>query len=201
MAVNKVKETLDLLYANINGYTISNSARTKLPFWNRGHVYGEIGYREFLKLLAIAKPKKDEVFYDFGSGTGKCVFLAAMLAHFSKVVGIEILKELYDTSQHILSRYKKLINQDELLHPSIKFINGDFKETDFSDADVIFMNATCWDYEFDLPFIQKLEKLKKGTRIIMTTIFIESEKYKVDNVGPIDFLWGKEEVFIHEKIK
>lgn len=200
MTTDKIKDIFDLLYKNINGMAISNAARAKLSSWYVGHTYGEITYYSFLQMLAMAKPNKNEVFYDLGSGTGKGVFLAAMLANFSKVVGIEILRELYDTSQQIFSNYRKLIGQDNVPHQSIKFIHGDFNETDFSDADVIFMNATCLKYEFNLPFLRKLEQLKKGTRIITNTIFIRSEKYKINGIGPVAFSWGEEEVFIHKKL-
>lgn len=200
MAIDKVKNVFDLLYTNINGKTISNAARAKLSSWYIGHTYGEITYHGFLKMLAMAKPKRNEVFYDLGSGTGKGVFLAAMLVNFSKVIGIEILKELYDTSQQILNSCKRLIGQDNVVHQSIKFIHGDFRETDISDADVIFMNATCMKYEIDLPFVHNLEQLKKGTRIITNTGFIRSEKYEINRIGPVAFTWGEEEVFIHEKL-
>lgn len=199
MATDKVKGIFDFLYKNINGMTISNEARAKLPSWYVGHTYGEITYDGFSQMLTMAKPKKNEVFYDLGSGIGKGVFLAAMLTNFSKVIGIEIIKELYDASQHILDDYKKLV-QNNILNQLIKFIHGDFNEADFSDADIIFINATCMRYEFNFPFMLKLEQLKKGTRIITNTLSIQSEKYAIKNIGSVDFTWGKEEVFIHEKL-
>lgn len=200
MTTDKVKDIFDFLFKNINGMAISNAARAKLSSWYVGHTYGEITYEGFSQILANVKPKKNEVFYDLGSGIGKGVFLAAMLTNFSKVIGIEIIKELYDTSQQILENYRKLILQNDPSNKLIKFIHGDFNEVDFSDADVIFINATCMGYELNLPFIRKLEQLKKGTRIITNTISFQSEKYKVNRIGLIAFSWGEEEVFIHEKI-
>ena len=47
---------------------------------------------------------------------------------------------------------------------------------------------------------EQLEQLKKGMRIITNTISFQSEKYKVNRIGPVDFSWGEEEVFIHEKL-
>jgi len=198
MAIDNSKEIFDFLYKNIDGRAISLAAKTKLTSWYMGHIYGEVTYRGFLRILALVKPNKNEVFYDLGSGTGKAVLLAAMLTDFSKVVGVELLKDLYDTSLQIANDYKKFIGQDNI--SPVNFIHGDFKETDFSDADVIFMNATCWKYDFDLLFLRKLEQLKKGTRIIMSSMCLELQNYTIKSIGHIDFSWGKEEVFIHEKL-
>lgn len=200
MAIDNTEEEFEQLYSHVDGYAISKKAISKLSKYYVGHMYGEITYRGFLRTLAMAKPKKNEVFYDLGSGTGKVVILAAMLANFSKVVGIEIFQELFDASQKVLDNYKELSGLNSKSPQSIVFIHGNFNNLDFSDADVIFMNATTWSYEFGALFIRKLEQLKKGARIITSTLVIKSDKFKIKPIGSIDFSWGDEEVFIHERV-
>ena len=126
--------------------------------------------------------------------------LAALLTDFSQINGVEILKDLHDTSVEVLQNYRKLLPQEKTAHHSIKLIHGDFQEVDFSDADVIFMNATCMKYEITLPLVRKFEKLKKGARVITSTRFFESEYFIVKDLGSIEFTWGEEECFIHEKM-
>lgn len=201
MAIQNAKEIFDYIYHTIDGKAISNQARAKRSSWYMGHTYGEVTYSGFLRILALVKPNNTDVFYDLGSGTGKAVILAALLAPFSKVVGIEILKELHETATTMCALYKQIVSQQKSVRPVISFINTDFKKADFSDADVIFMNATCMHYEFEISFIQKLEQLKKGTKIITNTITIPLDKYSVTNIGFVPFTWGKEEVFIHEKLR
>jgi len=199
MVVHKSQEIFDYLYNHIDGKAISNTARAKRSSWYMGHTYGEVTYHGFLRMLAMMKLNKGDVFYDLGSGTGKAVILAALLVPFSKIVGIEILKELYDTSCTVFSFYRQLTSQNNTTHPFVSFMHGDFKKADISDANIIFMNATCMHYEFEIPFIRKLEQLKKGTKIITNTITIPTEKYSIHKIGLVPFTWGEEEVFIHEK--
>ncbi|PIY68950.1 hypothetical protein COY90_03195 [Candidatus Roizmanbacteria bacterium CG_4_10_14_0_8_um_filter_39_9] len=200
MAIDDTEGKFEQLYLHVDGYAISKKAISKLSRYYSGYMYGEITYRGFLRMLAMARPKKNEVFYDLGSGTGKVVILAAMLANFSKVVGVEIFQELLDASQKVLDHYKELSGLNNSFSQSVVFIHGNFNDVDFSEADVIFMNATAWSYEFGVPFIRKLEQLKKGARIITSTLVIKSNKFKINPIGSIDFSWGDEEVFIHEKI-
>lgn len=197
--MHDVKKIFEELYKDINGIAISNKAKSKLSSWYMGNIYGEITYSGFLKMLALAGIKKGETFYDLGSGTGKCVLLAALATECSRSVGIEILDELHMTACHVLSTYRKQFLQENENKKAINFIQGDFKYLDISDADVIFMNATCMQYEIDLPFTRKIERLKKGTRILTNTLYLLSEEYQVQPLGPIAFSWGDEQVFLHTK--
>ena len=67
---NNPKAVFDKLYSDVNGYKISHDARKGLSYWYKGHTYGEITYDGFTNMLKKAEPKKDEIFYDLGSGMG-----------------------------------------------------------------------------------------------------------------------------------
>ncbi len=197
MSNSDPEEIFFQLYKDVDGYEISRKGRKHLDYYYAGHTYGEVTFEGFSKMLKATHPQRGEVFYDLGSGTGKGVFLAALLYDFSKAVGIEIIKSLNEASLEVVQNFRRSYPDIE---KNIEFIFGDFGEIDFSDGDVIYMNSTCFDYEVTLPFLRKLEKLKKGTRIITNTITLKSSSFKVENIGAFPFSWGTEDVFLHTKI-
>ena len=195
------KEIFNIIYSRLDGHSIAREGRRKLNYFYSGHTYGEITYEGFSKMLKFCKPKDHEIFYDLGSGTGKAVILASLLANFSVLIGIEIINELHKASHEILNHYNRITEKIYFRHPKqfIDFINNDFANVDFSDADIIFMNATCFEYELNFPMIKKLDKLKKGARIITNTRFIKTPTYNVENIGTFPFSWGSEYAFLHTK--
>jgi len=188
------QQIFEKLYADVDGYKLSHDARAKASFAYAGYVYGEITYEGFSAVLEKAHPQPGEVFYDFGSGTGKAVILAALLYDFSKAVGIEILGDLYEASQEVLGKFEPKTNQ------KVEFIKADYRDVDFSDADIIFINATMMQYEFTDWFFDKLEKLKKETRIITSSLPLDLRAYDTDWLKEVPFTWGKETVYLHEKV-
>lgn len=197
MLDKNIKVIFDKLYSDVDGHKISLNSRKGLSYWYTGHTYGEITYDGFTNMLKKAEPKKDEIFYDLGSGTGKAVMIATLLYDFFKVIGIEKLPELFRESEKILLNYKEILKSDISKANKTFFINGDFKEIDFSDADIILMNATCWSYALiNITFNKKFEKLKKGTRVIMSTLYLQSYEYNVSDMGMFPFTWGDERVFL-----
>ena len=191
---NSHQQLFEDLYADIDGYQISKDALKKSSYSYWGYVYGEIVYEGFSKLLRRANPTPGEVFYDFGSGVGGAVILASILYDFSALYGIEILEDLHKTAQKVLTRYTPRLNQ------KIEFIKGDYRTYDFSNADLIFINATMMEYEFTNPFYEKLETLKPGTRILTTTHSLDIRYYEVERIGIMPFSWGHEICYLHTKI-
>ncbi|MDO8741571.1 MAG: hypothetical protein Q7J11_00310 [Candidatus Roizmanbacteria bacterium] len=200
MVDGNTKAIFDQLYSNIDGYKISLQSQKELSYWYSGHIYGEITYDGFINMLTKADPKKGEIFYDLGSGMGKAVIIASLLFDFSKVIGIEKLSGLFNESKKVLSNYEEITNLNKDKTHSVFFLNNDFRDVDFSNADVIFMNATCLPYELNnVLFIKKLEKLKKGTRFITCTLYIDSYEYNVSDIGKFPFTWGDERVYMSVK--
>ena len=137
---------------------ISKEARQDSPFEGQSFVYGEITYPSFATILKHIKPyiKRDGVFYDLGSGTGRPVFAAALLSDFSRCRGIELVPELHQEADMHLERYEEKLLANYSLddyytnqrrRQTIEFIQGDILEVDWSDGDVVFANSTCFDRE------------------------------------------------------
>lgn len=172
--------------------------------------------------------KRGGIFYDLGAGTGKAVIGAAVLHNFDVCYGIECLEGLYSLSLDALNAYNtrgkaKLSGREAdtrkfsgylnesfwlmfLNYPTTcvdcQFIHGDFlkmRTKDWRDADVVFVNSTC----YDEPLMSKIADLavgmKKGSFFITLTkrlpctdfVILEYELYRMS--------WGEATIFIMQK--
>jgi SAM-dependent methyltransferase len=202
MDFQKAKTVFNWLFEGVNGYKLSFESRNQLGFYDQGLTYGEIFFDTFYKMLEKTQPKEGEVFYDLGSGTGKAVFAAHLLFPFSKTVGIEILPTLYQASKTILEKYEKEVRPkilEKKNQQKIEFILGDFLKIDFSDADVVFANSTC----FSQQVIAKLEtsflSLKKGARIMTLTKKLTNKNFYLFDSLIYKQSWGEATVNFYVK--
>ncbi len=194
------KDIFDTLYGDVRGYELSFSARKKMDYFDRGLTYGEIIPKEFSRMLKEVDPQKGEVFYDLGSGTGKAVIAAALLFPFSKVVGIELLDDLYDASIRVTERLKREVSTQEIPLPEVKFIQSDFLNSDFSDADIVFAHATCFHEAQFRELLPKFEGLKKGARLLLVSKPIALESFEYIQSSEHPFSWGRATLHSYKKI-
>jgi len=76
---------------------------------------------------------KNAVFYDLGCGQGKLIMHMALKTKMKKIVGIEMSKERYEKALEVASDIEFPFTQ-----PSI--INQDFRDTDLSDATIVYFD-------------------------------------------------------------
>lgn len=206
---DKIFKTLTLLlmlYEKTNPRKISKHDRKKMGLMQDAYIYGEIDFLSFLKILVKAKPKKQAIFYDLGSGAGKAVFTAALFFDLSKAYGIEQLPGLCELANSQIKKVKSLIkqqNNDIKLYQkklaSIQFINDDILNCDFTKGDIIFINATCFSYPTWEKIKERLKLLKTGSRVITCTKRLEDDDFKVLYQGFELMSWGVASVNIYEK--
>jgi hypothetical protein len=149
-------QEIKTIYAGVDGFDLSHQEKKDHP--NLSLTYGEIELESFLALLSLAKPKAHHIFYDLGSGLGKTVLAAAKTYGFQKSYGIETLKNLHLVAQ---SKYKQ--HAPEL---NIEFIQSDFHDIDWPDADILFINVASFISETWEALSQKL--YQKPAPIIIT---------------------------------
>ncbi len=155
-------EIFDKLYEDIDGMGISWEARNKLKEEEIEHlIYGEMSYNSLSDILNEKKIKNYisncSNLCDLGSGTGRIVIGSSLiLDNLKSCSGIEILKELYDTSNEVVKKYSK-INEEKA--KKINFINDNFFNVDLSKYDLIFMHYPMKTAD-DL-YLQLEEKMKK----------------------------------------
>ncbi len=190
------------LYSDINGYTLSAQARNRVGYHDKAHTYGEVMPESFYKIIQRTEPREGEVFYDLGSGTGKAVILAALLFNFSECVGIEILKELHETAESILHRLH--FEVEPHLHkktlPKTVFKHKDFLRCDFSQADIVFIHATCFYEELWEHLARKLEQLQSGSRVVTVTKMLHSPMFEHLRTDEHAMSWGKATIHFYKKI-
>lgn len=194
---------LSKLYHNINAHLISSTERKALGITDPAYTYGEINFFSFAAALKICNPQAGEVFYDIGSGAGKTVFASALLYDFSKTCGIEALDILYQLSLKQLELFKISIKKYNFFSKrkfNINFIAQDLVNTYFLDADIIFINATCYVGELWENLQEKIHQLKIGSRIILASKRLPSEQYILLDSQIAVTSWGTNSVFIYKKI-
>ncbi len=192
------------LFLGVDGYLLADLSKRKFNLKeNAEFTYGEINFDEFAKILQEAEIKSNQqVFYDLGSGVGKAVMAAALSGYFKKVCGIELLPDLFQASEKVLTRFnqevKSLFLEAEKLE--IIFRNENFFETDFSDVDVVFIQCTCMKDEIMNKLAGKLEVLKSGSLVLTATKKLPSEKFVIKKVAEHQLGWGKATIYFQIKI-
>jgi SAM-dependent methyltransferase len=200
---DKCFKVLNKLYEGINTTKISLEEREDKKIQDGTYTYGEVMPYSLAKILELAQPKPGEVFYDLGSGGGKAIFVAALLYDFAKVCGIEKLSGLYQLSVQLLDRLNNLPEYKEYFPNkklNIQFIQDDFRNQDISDADIVFISATCFMGELWDAIVAKLGNLKPGTRIILGSKRLQAGAYQLLHSDLHLMSWGMNSVNIYRKI-
>ena len=193
---DKICDLVAKFYRDIDGKKISLKERERLLLQDPVYTYGEIMPHSFARLLKLAAPQKNEVFYDLGAGSGKAVFTAALLYEWKKCYGIEYLPALHLLSINLLPKLATYYPQKKL---TIEFIQQDFFDTDLSDANVIFINSTAFNILFWQKLVVKLQRVKPGTRIIAISKRIEDTYFEKIAESMLLQSWGMSSAFVYRK--
>jgi precorrin-6B methylase 2 len=202
MELSKATEIYDRLYEDVNGHSISIQGRDAHGYDGKSFVYGEVMPDSFYEIISSINPRPGEVFYDFGSGTGKALMLAHLLFDFSECKGIEYVDTLYEASVETLKRYETEVRPslgDAVGNSKISATLGSFLESNVDDAGIIFMNSTCFQEDLMEALDAKLVTLTPGTRIITLSKSLKSPIYHLERHQKFTFSWGDATVFFHTK--
>lgn len=198
----------DSLYQDIDATSISKIDRKNMNNDSPELVYGEIEFPSFFNMLEKVNPKPGDVFYDLGCGAGKAVIVAALCFEFAKICGVEILPGLYKTAierldhlKHIMTSYDEQTQKKYAQKISrISFQHNNFLNYDFSDADIIYITATCFHPDRWDAIINKLLETKKGTRIITTTKKIHHPGFQLLYQQQFLMSWGMNTVNAYVRV-
>lgn len=197
-----IANIIQKLYQPIDGMKISLTERDRLQIVDSNYTYGEINPDTFIDMIELVSPKPGEVFYDLGSGTGKAVFCAALLNDWKKCGGVELLPALHEAAQNLAQVFENM-PEVKKLYPSrsylFSFLNQDFNQVDFSDADVVFLHATTFGQPNWDNLKAKLNKLKPGTRAIVNTKQLDNAYFEKIDEQVREMGWGESMVFTYRK--
>lgn len=197
LAIDKHYTNFQKLFATIDGFALSRQARSTQDAIE--YTYGEIDFISFIALLALVQPDNNTVFYDLGSGTGKAVLACTMVFNVQKSCGIELFSELHSTALKQHQRLQRLATYKQKAN-TVCFINADFLHFDFSDATVIFLNATAFFGERWTAIHHQLKQTKPGTIIITTSKKLSSEAFVVKKIVPVRMSWGLVRAYIQQRV-
>ena len=198
LALDKAESMFEQLYANIDGFTLSRDARMGHDALD--YVYGEINFVSFIALLSLAKPDKNTIFYDLGSGTGKAVLACAMVFKVKKSVGIELFKPLHGVAckqQQTLS----CIPEYNSISQAIHFIHQDFLTVNLCQATLVFINATGFIGATWIAISQRLTDTKNCTTVISTSKALISTAFTTTHITTVQMSWGVVKAYIQQRKK
>jgi len=182
------------LYQSINGAKVAKAERERLGLNDFAFTYGEVVLPSFLEILKQAHPQQGEKFVDLGSGTGKSVIIAAMFYEFGMAQGIELLPGLHKIAEEVKAKLPQLS-----CHLDFKL--GDIFTTDFSDADVVFVNATGFFGDTLEKLFAKLAQLKPGSRVILSTKKVQLKAFEEIYCNFHLMSWGMSRITIYQVSK
>ena len=166
--------------------------------------YGEISFSSMAEVFESIRGRygglpEGGVFYDLGSGTGKGVLAAALMHNFAVCRGVEILEGLYQASLAIKSIYEAEMEAAGAPQcPRLEFVLGDLFDTDWTQADCIFANSTCFSNEMMDRIAQV--RPKPGCKAITFTKYLKAPHWRILERVQKDMSWGIATIFIHESV-
>ncbi|CAM6100421.1 unnamed protein product [Calypogeia fissa] len=144
-------------------------------------------------------------FYDLGCGAGRPVYMASLMnTNCTKSCGIEIVPNMHEMNKVLLRLYNLEVQPN--LHPKkqsqkLDFLIGDFLQIDWSDADIIFTNATCFPDQVFHKFEDLAAKvLKTGAIVIsVTRPFSNLESWELLESKERQMSWAPALVYVYRK--
>jgi SAM-dependent methyltransferase len=186
------------LYSGTDAHAVAGAYVRSLAKPNYGLTYGEIVAPSFDAFLRGASPRKDEVFYDLGSGSGRAVIYASLAFEFSKVVGIELVPGLNELARQALARCETEARRLGHALPEVQLVTGTFEDTDLTDAGLIFCHATCIGTELDR-IKGKLDATRPGTRLALVGYRMSSPAFRLLAKTTCELNWGTSNAYIYER--
>jgi hypothetical protein len=201
MDKDTVEKLINDAYSHIDGYAISHQGQIKLGYSFLGYEYGEALFESFYAILTKSHPQSGEVFYDLGSGLGKKLLIAALGFPFKKAIGIEIIPDLHQTAEKIISsRFNSHIVRN---NSSVELINANFLEQTLTNGDVYYVSIDP--YFLHIYLQNQLHKLfeatKIGTRVITSNVSIPSSYFSLEAIQKSNYSAGQGTMYLHKKIK
>mmetsp|Transcript_31124 Transcript_31124/g.52032 ORF Transcript_31124/g.52032 Transcript_31124/m.52032 type:complete len:268 (+) Transcript_31124:10-813(+) len=182
---------------------VSRSARQSLGFTSPSLSYGEVNFESFGALvLSLTKYDVNLTqmynFVDLGSGTGKAVIAATLLGIFEKCAGLEIIKDLHDIATTTVKRY--YLNNTGSHIVTIDYMHGDATYTDWSQTDMVFCHATCFDRDMMKRIANTASKMRKGSIFISVSTRLPcDDMFILIATGELEVSWGMATAFMYRR--
>jgi SAM-dependent methyltransferase len=158
------------------------------------YTYGETPLHTLEKILDIAEVGPQDTYLEAGCGRGRGCFWVHRFRG-CHATGIDIVPAFIEKATQIRDWYDI---------SGVKFRQQDMLEADFSSASVIYMYGICFDRPFIKKFVERMEGLPRGTKIITVsyplTDYTDKPLFEVMKVFPASFTWGMADVYVQYKV-
>lgn len=125
--------------------------------------YGEMDPVSVKELLQKVSAKPGEKYYDLGAGDGKTVMVAWLMG--LDATGVELVPNRFQASCEALQRLKK-VPAPATASKQLRFFQGSVTNLDFADADILFVQNLCFDWELTKNITRAAKAMRKGARIL-----------------------------------
>ncbi len=216
-------EELFSICSTSDGKRISKAERNAGGMNSSNLVYGEVSFESLATVIwrlsddFINRPTSgsaDEseqfnfpaTFVDLGSGTGRAIFACSSILNFSDFVGIEILEGLHEAAGLVHAKFKNEFLTSKKIPAHQKFQNfrfehDSFLQFDWSAADIVFANSTCFEDELMTELAERATKLRPGAYFISLTKRLMSPQFKLISSTQYTMSWGIATVHVHRRIE
>lgn len=182
------------LYQGVDGYACAQSLNL-----NRQHaeaiVYGDIDFYSFAAALSQISPSPDDIFIDLGSGVGKACMTAALAYGIHHCRGIEIEAKLHELA--LVAHAKAGSSLQQKLH----FVCDDYFKAAFSDATIVYVNATAlFGEQWDKLQACLMAQLNVGTNILITSKKLNAKYFRFISQHSILMDYGQSHLSVYQKI-
>jgi len=165
--------------------------------------YGEVNFSSLAQILCEDLRRYgiplQGTFYDLGSGSGRGVLVAALVGSFQRICGVEIVPELHKASMDVLHAYKSRValKYSVPIPDKLEFVQANITKADWSDANVIFINSTCFSKPLMEKIAKKAESLAPGSCVVTLTQPIISPYFDLLESKKYAMSWGTATAHIH----
>jgi SAM-dependent methyltransferase len=206
LAESKLLQELNSLYEEYSFVTAKDASLTDDLRLEREEsqqdslVYGEIELSGFIKLLRSLPTSTNDIFYDLGSGSGRAVFAARFAQDYQKCIGIELLSNLNDLAQSVMSLYK-FQYQSKLRHTQVSFVYSDLLDYDWwTDGTVVYLPNLLFDAELMEQIAVKANFLQEGAYLVcLKQNRLFEEAFELIRQQPVPMSWGDSNVYVYQR--
>lgn len=150
--------------------------------------YGEVSLVAVKRMVDKYKSEQHRTFFDIGSGAGKAVLAASILADFDRCVGFEFIEDLHQQAVYCKDSLAQHVHNS-----FVELHCCDFTEAEWPhDADFVLAHATCYGKRLRGSIESRLRACVSlpGAIVICVTLELSAEAVEFELIASHNMLMG-----------
>lgn len=149
--------------------------------------FGETPLSSIREILKHVRVDENSTIYDLGCGRGRAAFLFHFLTG-AKVIGIDLVGSFILTGRRLV----RWMN----LESKILFCYQDIRKANLSDADLVFVCASCMGSDTRQALIQRILICKPGTQLVTVGWKPDHPSLELLEEFKTSYSWGKAGTYV-----